>query len=219
MEKREYILISLILLMIIVSIFLYPSMPSQIPTHWGINGEIDDYSSKGFGLFFMPVFLAILYLLFLVIPKISVYKKNVDNFYKKYMFGFKLVFVIFFWAIYLGMILNAKGYIIQIKYFVLPALALMFFYIGYMMKYVKRNYFIGLRTPWTLANEKVWKKTHEMGGKLFYLLGLLTLIVIVLEKGFWIFIAAIIILVLYIFLYSYLEFRKQTFRKSLNKRK
>lgn len=208
MEKREWILIVLILLMFLASIFLYPSMPKEIPTHWNVDGKVDDYSSREFGLFFMPIFLLILYLLFLVIPKIAVYKKNVDEFYKKYMFGFKLVFIIFFWAIYAGMILNAKGYSIEIKYFVLPALALMFFYIGYMLKYVKTNYFIGIRTPWTLANEKVWKKTHEIGGKLFYLLGLLTLIVIFLEKGFWIFIIAVVILVLYLFLYSYLEFKK-----------
>ena len=208
MQKKEFILISLIFLMFLASIALYPNMPEKIPMHWNAKGNIDDYSGRGFGLFFMPLFLAIIYLFFLIIPKIEVFKKNINEFNNKYFFGFKLIFVLFFLVIYLAIILSAKGYSFNIKIVILPALAVMFFYIGYMLKYVKRNFFIGIRTPWTLSSDKVWKKTHELGSRVFYAIAILTLISLFTEKGFFIFIIGLLVAVIYLFLYSYLEFKK-----------
>src|SRR3989344_9175428 len=175
MDKKEIIPICLILFMFILAFYSYPKLPEKVPSHWNSSGEIDNYSNK-FVIFLIPIILLGIYLLFLIIPKIEVFKKNIDEFYKTYMFGFKLVLILFFMALYIFTLLVTFNYNLKINYFIFPALGVLFYYIGYMIKNVKRNFFIGIRTPWTLANDKVWKKTHELGGKAFILAGFALLI-------------------------------------------
>ena len=184
-------------------------MPERMPTHWNAAGEADGYGNRFMGLFLMPIFLAGIYLLFLFLPKIMVYQENFDKF-KKYFYGFKVVFILFFITIYIATLLPNFGVHINIAYIMIPALAFLFFYVGYMLKFAKRNYFIGIRTPWTLASENVWNKTHQLGSKLFKIFALIVLSAIFFPKTFvWFILIPVIALVLFLFVYSYLEYKKE----------
>jgi len=97
MNKKEIILIGLIILMFLTAIFFYPRLPDKIPTHWNAEGNIDGYSTKAFGLFFLPSITLVMYLLLCLIPIIEVYKKNLQIFSKQF-FIFKLTFILFFMA-------------------------------------------------------------------------------------------------------------------------
>ena len=208
-DKKELIIITLILTMFIVAFYFYPRVPDQVPTHWNAKGEVDDYNSKFFGLFFMPILMTAIYLLFLIIPKIAVFRKNVEEFYDKYFFGFKLVFVLFFAVIYTAMILATLGYKIKMTYFVIPAISMLFFYIGYMLQFAKRNYFIGIRTPWTLSNDEVWEKTHKLGSKLFMFKGVIILSSLFFEEyAILLLIVLVAASVTFLFVYSFLEYKK-----------
>lgn len=208
-EKKELLLIIPIILMFVTSFYLYPQMPERMPTHWNAAGEVDGYGNRFMGLFLMPIFLAGIYLLFLFLPKIMVYRKNFEKF-KKYFYGFKVVFILFFIAIYIATLLPNFGIHLNIAYIMIPSLAVLFFYIGYMLKFAKRNYFIGIRTPWTLANENVWNKTHQLGSKLFMVFALVMLSSIFFPKKFvWFVLIPVIAIVLFLFIYSYLEYKKE----------
>jgi len=166
MNKKDYAAIALILTMTAISAHLYGQMPEQITVHWNAAGEADGYSSKGFGLFMLPAVTAAIYGFFLLIPKIEVFKENIKSF-MQYFDNIKLLFVAFMLAIHAASLAQNIGYKFNMNSLVLPAVALLFYYIGHAMPHMKRNFFIGIRTPWTLANESVWNRTHQLGGKTF----------------------------------------------------
>lgn len=211
--KKELPLIILILLMFITSIYLYPQMPERMPTHWNSKGEIDGHGNRFVGLFLMPIFLAAIYLLFLFLPKIMVYQKNFEKF-KDHFYGFKVIFTLFFVTIYIATLLPNFGIDINMGRIMIPAISVLFFYVGIMLKHAKRNFFIGIRTPWTLANETVWNKTHQLGSKLFKLMALIMLSSIFFaELMVWFILVPVITIVLFLFIYSYNEYRKQVKQK------
>ena len=93
----------------------------------------------------------------------------------------------------------------------MPALGLMFYFIGIVMENSKQNWFIGIKTPWTLSNEKVWNKTHKLGGKLFKITALLAIVGMFFgELGIWLFIIPVLVLSFYLIAYSYFEYQKET---------
>ena len=87
----------------------------------------------------------------------------------------------------------------------MPGIAALFFYIGYAMQFVKRNYFVGIRTPWTLSSDEVWDKTHKVGSKMFMLLGVAFILILIAPPNFfvWIILASIFLMVFGVFAYSY----------------
>jgi len=92
----------------------------------------------------------------------------------------------------------------------IPAMAALFYYCGILVENAKRNWFIGIRTPWTLSNEKVWEKTHKLGGKLFKAAAIIILFGIVLKGYALLFILVPVIFVsFYLIVYSYVEYQKE----------
>ena len=90
-----------------------------------------------------------------------------------------------------------------------PAFAILFYYCGVLIEHSKRNWFIGIRTPWTMSSEKVWDKTHARGGKLFKIAGFIALLGIILpEQAIFLFLGAVLVFVAYLFVYSYVEYKK-----------
>ncbi|MBW2974110.1 SdpI family protein [Candidatus Woesearchaeota archaeon] len=212
-DKKELPLIIFIILIFAASVYLYPKMPERMPVHWNSAGEIDGYGGRFAGLFLIPLFLAGIYLLFLFLPKIMVYKENFEKF-KGYFYGFKVVFILFFSAIYIAMLLPNFRIIINMVYIMIPSLSVFLFYIGYMLKFAKRNYFIGIRTPWTLASEDVWNKTHRLGSKLFKLSALVMLSSIFFPEQFvWFIIAPLLSVIVILFVYSYVQYQKEGDKK------
>jgi uncharacterized membrane protein len=137
-----------------------------------------------------------------------VYKSHILE-YNGQLQTMKIIFILFFKILYIATLLPSFGYIINMNYFIVPLISLLFIYLGYAIKDVKRNYFIGIRTPWTLASETVWKKTHNIGGKLFMIMGIIFLSSLLFPQYFiWILIVPLIIVIIFLFVYSYTEYKK-----------
>ncbi len=210
MKNRESVSWIIVLLAFIIGIISYSSMPEQMASHWNINGEVDGYMSKSFGIFFMPIISVFLLGLFLLIPKIDPLKDNIRKF-RKYYDEFIVVMLSFLFYVYLLTVVWNLGIRFNMSLMMFPMIGLLFYYCGILMENAKRNWFIGIRTPWTLSNESVWDKTHKRGAKLFKAMGILSILGIAVGKYaiFLILVPAISISV-YLFIYSYFEYKKET---------
>ena len=163
----------MILLSLAVGIYLYPQFPFLMASHWNIQGVVDGYISRFWGVFLMPLVSFFMFLLFLVIPRIDPLKANVAKF-RKYFDWFIVLIMVFFLLIYaFSLRWNLGGFKFDIFVFLPPASGILFYYCGILIENTKRNWFIGIRTPWTLSSDTVWDKTHKIGGKLFKYAGVL----------------------------------------------
>lgn len=209
MKKFNLVIIGIIIISFLVSIYFYPQMPDQIASHWDATGQVNGYMPKFLGMFLMPVIVVGLAALFLIIPKIDPLKKNIKKFMNHYE-GFIIVILTFMLFIHVLTILWNIGIQFDMTTMVMIPMAILFYYLGMIMPHLKKNWFIGIRTPWTLSNEKVWKKTHELSGKLYKILAVFFLIFIILPANFFIYVVGIIIAIsLYPIIYSYFEYQKQ----------
>jgi len=209
MRKTTLIVAGLVLLSFILSIYFYPQVPEQMATHWNSQGEVNGYMSKFWGLFFTPVVITGIAALFLVIPRIDPKKENIEKF-RKYYNGFVILFLLFMVAVHLQILLWNVG--IQISpNKVLPAgTGLLFYYIGILIENADRNWFVGIRTPWTLSSDRVWKKTNQLGGKLFKLAGIVAIFGTFFYKLAVFFIVVPVLIVAgFTIVYSYLEYQKE----------
>jgi uncharacterized membrane protein len=209
MNAKDYACMALILAMIGMGAYFYPHLPDKIADHWNEAGQANGYSSKIVGVIMMPLLTAGIYGFFLLIPKIEVFKENIKAFIGYYD-NIKLLMVLFMAGIYAATLLQNAGYSFNITFVIIPAVAVLFYYIGQVMPHMKRNFFVGIRTPWTLANEKVWNATHLMGGKTFRL-NAIVLLLAVAAPGY----AAPVILVsvlanaLFLTIYSYWLYQRE----------
>jgi uncharacterized membrane protein len=210
MRKSKIVILGIVLLSFILSAYFYPQMPEQVASHWNAQGQVDGYMSKFWGLFFMPFVLIGLALLFLAIPRIDPLKANIEAFRKHYD-GFVILFLVFMLAIHFQVILWNIGLQISPNVVMPIALGLLFFYAGILCENAKRNWFVGIRTPWTLSNDRVWDKTHQIGGKLFKMAGVITFLGIFFQNyALFFIIAPVLVVVVYTVVYSYVEYQKET---------
>ena len=208
MKKINLAIIIIILFSFCLATYFYPSMPAKMASHWNAAGEVDGYMSKCWALYLMPSITVLMYLMFLVIPKIDPLKKNIEKF-RPYFDWFILMMVMFLFYIYLLTIAANLEYAFNMTTMMLPAMGVLFVYISLLLKHAKRNWFIGIRTPWTLSSDRVWEKTHKLGSKLFMIAGIaIFLSVFVQQWTIWITIVSAIIAGLYPVVYSYFEYQK-----------
>ncbi|MBN2423274.1 SdpI family protein [Candidatus Woesearchaeota archaeon] len=209
MKKSIYISLILIVLSFITSIYFYPRLPDKIASHWNAIGEVDGYSSKFWGLFLLPLISAAVFVLFIFIPKIDPLQKNISKF-RQYFDSMILLIILFFIYVYLLMLFWNLNFRFNMMQMLVPAFGVLFFYMGIIVEKAKRNYFVGIRTPWTLANDKVWDKTHKLGGKLFKTSGVIALIGVFFENyAFLLMIIPVIVASVFLIGYSYWVFRKE----------
>ncbi|MBH0157232.1 SdpI family protein [Fictibacillus sp. 5RED26] len=162
----------LIALSILIGVFAYPYLPDQMPMHWNIHGEVDGYWDKQYAAFFPPLLMIVLMALFIFMPRIDPKKENYKKFSSSYTI-FITIMNVFFLLLQSMTISYGLGVNIDISLVVNLGIGLLFIVLGNYLPRIKHNYFIGVRTPWTLANEKTWRKTHQLSGKLFVVAGIL----------------------------------------------
>ncbi|MCK4782023.1 SdpI family protein [Candidatus Parcubacteria bacterium] len=209
MKKSVVITLGLILISFLIGVYLYPQMPEKMASHWNSRGEVDDYMPRFWALFLMPMFSIGLFLLFLLVPKIDPLKQNIEKF-RKYYDGFIVLIIGFLLYVYILTIFWNLGFRFNMVQLMMPALGALFYYCGVLMENAKRNWFIGIKTPWTLSSEIVWNKTHKLGGRLFKIAGIIALLGIILEDYAFIFIIVPVIFIsVYLIAYSYFEYQKE----------
>lgn len=209
MRRTRFIMFALILLSFLLSIYFYPQIPENMATHWNASGEVNGYMPKVYGLFLVPVLMILFTALFLFIPRIDPLRKNIDSF-KKYYVGFIIILMVFFLIVQVYMILWNVGVLISANILFPILLGGLFFYIGVLLKHSKRNWFIGIRTPWTMSSDYVWDKTHKLGSKLFMISGVIALVgVFFKEYAFYFILIPVICFSIYLIIYSYVVFKRK----------
>lgn len=207
MKKSIIFALLIVLASFGVSAYFYPQTPETVASHWNINGEANGYMSKFWGLFLMPIVSLAMLLFFWVIPKIDPLKPNIEKF-RKYFDAFIVVFLLFFLYVHLLTVVWNLGARFNMVQFMSPAFGVLFYCCGVLLEKAQRNWFIGIRTPWTISNEEVWDKTHRLAGKLFKIAGIIALGGLILpDAAFYLVIFPILFFSLYITVYSYWEYK------------
>ena len=205
--KKEIPFIAVALLPFAYLTYIWNELPKEVPMHWNASGEIDRWGDKSELLLMIFMLTGITYFIFLVIPYIDP-KQKLQNMGNK-LNNLRLILALFMSALAIYIL-----YSVQQKtsnpVLIFPLIGLLFAFLGNYFKTIKPNYFIGIRTPWTLENEEVWKKTHLMGGKLWFVGGLLMALTFLLpnEMQLYTFLGITAVITIVPIVYSYLEFKK-----------
>lgn len=209
MRRVTVAVIVLILLSFILSIYFYSQMPERIATHWNSQGEVNGYTSKLYGLFLIPLIITGIAIMFLIIPKIDPMKENIEKFSNHYD-RFIIILILFLVVVQVHVILWNVGIHFGSNILFPIGLGCLFYYTGVLVGNAERNWFIGIRTPWTLSSDRVWKKTNRIGGKLFKIAGIIAITGSFFQDYiiFFIIVPAIFIAGFTI-VYSYVEYQKE----------
>ncbi|ASS76124.1 hypothetical protein CIG75_14925 [Tumebacillus algifaecis] len=191
--KKHILPLLFIVISIAASIWVYPQLPDQVPTHWGPSGEVDDYSSKSSAVWFSPILMILIYALLVFMPRIDPKRANYQRFSSTLTLVNTLLMLIFL-GIQGAVISQWLGYDFNMSLFAPLLVGVLFLVLGNYMPRFQQNYAFGVRTPWTLANEEVWRKTHHFAGRAFVICGVLLLLSLLLPSS-WHF-PALLILVL-----------------------
>lgn len=174
-RHRWGLAVGLVVLSALTSVVAAPSLPDQLVTHWNAAGEPDDTMAKPIALTLFPALTAGVVFLLRVVPRVDPLGENVEEFRPTYEW-FVVVLAGFMFLLHAGIIAFNLGYTFDFTALILVAVAGLFYYVGVLLTRAERNWFIGIRTPWTLSDDTVWKRTHQLGGRLFKLTAILALL-------------------------------------------
>lgn len=149
--------------------------PDRFPVHWNLRGEVDRYGGRFEGMLVLPLVTLALYLLLTFLPRIDPGKRNYANFAGAYAV-LRLAIVAFLGALYVFMQAAARGRTLDLGGILPFAMGALFLVLGNVMGKLRPNWFVGIRTPWTLSSAESWNRTHRAGGWVFVGLGLATMV-------------------------------------------
>jgi len=175
MRKRYFLLCGLIMLAVLVAgLVLYPHLPGRVPTHWDLHGNVNGYSPRFPAVVLMPGIMAGMLLMFAVLPALSPRHFEIEPFLSTYLYLMLVITVAlaYFQAIVLWAAFRPG---LPIKQTISGGVCVLWMLMANVMGKVKRNFFIGVRTPWTLASEQVWYATHRFAARLWMWSGLVGL--------------------------------------------
>ena len=199
----------LILLTIALSMMAANTLPDRIASHWDANGVVNGYQSKAAFIWTMPGIMVLTALLMLFLPKIDPKKASFMDMRDKYHL-FIVAVMIFMFALQIYIILQNMGFKFNIILWMIPLFASLMVATGFLLERATMNWFVGIRTPWTLSSPVVWKKTHRLGGLLFKICGLITLLGLFFEPVAFLFIMIPMLGVsFFIVVYSYIIYQQE----------
>ncbi len=209
-NKLKLIICSiLILLPMIFGVLNWNELPDTMATHWGIDGQADDFSTKPFAVFAIPCFLLLLFWGCMLIEN----KFGTNQEQNKKAFG------IIFWmvpaislAVNGAVYLTALGFEVNVIRTLPVLLGFMFMFIGNYMPKCKQNKTLGVKIKWTLNNEENWNATHRFAGKLWFFGGFLILLCVLLPVDVLVYpmLISMLFLTFAPVLYSYVFHKKTT---------
>lgn len=175
MNRRPMILYSgaVVGAMTVLSAWAWTQLPAgaQVPIHWGIDGRVDGYAPKELGLFMLPLVALAVAALLAVIPRFEPRRANLERSGKAYT-AIWIAVVTLLGAVHVLSVALALGAVLDVSGPILIGAGLMFVVVGNYLPTVRPNYLMGIRTPWTLASDLSWVRTHRVGGRLFVVEGL-----------------------------------------------
>jgi len=205
--QKELPLIAIVLAPFIYLAFIWKNLPDSVPIHWDIEGDIDRYGDKS-ELILIPILLPLLiYVIFTIVPLIDP-KGKIQQMGNKY-FMLKTAMTVFMSILASIIIYAVKNESLYNPNYIILLIGVLLMILGNYFKTLRANYFIGIRTPWTLENQTVWKETHKLAGKIWFIGGLVIIVSSLLldkEANFRLFIVTIIISLIPV-IYSFFKFR------------
>ncbi len=197
-----------VLLAFVSGALLYARLPETLASHWNALGQVDGYMPRVWGVFLMPLIMVGMGLLFMAIPAIDPLKHNIAAFRPQYD-RFIVLVMVFMFAVHAFTLLWNMGIQFSINRFMPVAMGLVFFFVGDLVRNAKRNFFVGIRTPWTLSSDVVWAKTHRLGAVLFQISGVVVVLGALIDRlAIWFILVPAIAAGLIPTVYSYFEFRR-----------
>ncbi len=206
---KDWPLLVVLLGLMVTAFIVYPQLPERVPMHWNMAGEVDNYGSRFTGAFAIPLLTVAIYIGMVFMPLIDPKKANYAVFLKAYR-AIRTGLVLFFVLLYILTIAFALGYEVDIARLVPLFLGILFIIIGNFLSQVRHNYFVGIKTPWTLASEKVWRRTHRLGGFVFVAAGVISIAAVFFPPpfNFWAVLGSVISAVAITFIYSALAYKR-----------
>jgi uncharacterized membrane protein len=169
------ILLAIIIFSFLTGFLLLPQLPSAVPMHWNIQGQIDGYMSKNLAVWFMPGLMFFMFLSFQFLPLLDPKKDNYKHFKKEWEI-MQTILIVFFAYMHFIVLYSAFHAGLNIMPLMFVGLGILFIVFGMNMSKIRQNYFIGIKVPWTLADEDNWNKTHRYAGRTFMIAGAITLV-------------------------------------------
>lgn len=155
-----------------LAIYLYPDLPDPMPSHWNASGEVDGTLPKPWGVWLLPLAAVFVLAVMKLIPVISPKGFRTDEF-AGVLRLFQVLLVAFTAIVGALVLLAAMGSDVRMEVWIPIGVGLLFIVLGNYLGKVRKNFFLGIRTPWTLASDEVWARTHRLGGRVFVAGGLL----------------------------------------------
>jgi uncharacterized membrane protein len=192
------------------SLFQFSQLPERMPTHWGVNGEINGWSSRLWGASVIPLVLLLLALMMRWLPTIDPRRAN----YPKFAGTFEAIFIsimLLLLLTHIALLAAAAGYPIRFERWVPVGIGLLFIVLGNLLPRARPNWFVGVRTPWTLSSDRVWEKTHRLAGYVLVIAGIIVAILGLTGYKFAPILMGPVIGVaaLSLVIYSYVEWRRE----------
>ena len=193
-----------------VSLAVYGRLPDQVPVHWNWRGDVDRYGSRLEGAFLLPVIALLLWGVMRGLPKIDPRRANYEKFSGTYDIVISAVVTLLV-ALHLLVLGYALGLPIPLTRVIPAMVGILLMVIGNVLPRARSNWWIGIRTPWTLSSDRVWQETHRVGGYLMLASGALMLIAAALPSPLtvWIGLGALITSSVASIVYSYFSWKKE----------
>ncbi|SFK77322.1 SdpI family protein [Rhodanobacter glycinis] len=190
-----------------VAIWLYPHLPARVPIHWDGQGHANGYASRFWGVAIWPLMIIVLAALTVLLPCISPRRFAITPFADVYG-GLMLAIQGAMLVIGVTAQLGSAGYPVPISTVVPLVAGVLLVVVGNYMGKLRRNFFVGIKTPWTLASEAVWERTHRLGGWLFVLAGVAMVVDALAGGAGWWMLVAVAVACLVPAAYSYVVYRR-----------
>jgi len=209
MKRSTALAISLAIIGVtaLYSVVLYPSLPNPTPSHWNAEGKIDGYSSPLFMCLLMPAMMLGLLLLLLALPKMSPGKFKVDSWVRVYNVIMVLVMALE-GTLHFVILSATRSNATMSPKFLLCVMFVFFAIMGNFIGQVRQNFWVGVRTPWTIANETVWNVVHRFAGRLWVVVGIAGAILSLFGLPFWFSFGLLMVAALFPVVHSYFVWRR-----------
>ncbi len=209
LDRRDIAGGGIVLLMALAAALVYPRLPERMAVNFSAAGQPNGYLARPLAAALLPGVAAAVLVLFKIVPAIDPLGGNIERFQRYY--DFFVVFTVGILAYVHGLVLAYNiGYQFDMTTVIVPLLAVTFVVAGYVIENAKQNWFVGIRTPWTLSDEEVWDKTHQRAGVLFKLAGLASLLALVFPEYFEVVVVApVAAAALFATVYSFVLYRRK----------
>lgn len=208
--KRKWFGPWIVAAMVVVALWAFPQLPEQVPSHWNARGEVDGWSGRWI-VFLPPAIGLFIWGLMQALRRVDPRQENYERFEPTFWTVVNLTIGVML-VVHLMTIGAALGWRLPgVDVVMITALGLLFLGLGNVLPRVRSNWWMGIRTPWTLSSERVWRSTHRLAGRTFVLGGIVVLAALLLPAGWRVYMIMIAITLSAFIpaIWSWIEWRRE----------